>query len=102
MPTCGIERARLASPPESPRSSSTGGRRPLMAARASCSVSWASSRATQLNMTINGSMTGTRLSISSDPEYLKAARGRMDEIDYMGGNAAAFIDSTVNDLWTGS
>ncbi len=43
--TCRIERARLASPPASPRSSSTGGRRPPIAARASCSVRSTSSRA---------------------------------------------------------
>ena len=37
-----------------------------------------------------------------DPAYLAAARSRMDEIDYMGGNAAAFVDSHVNDIWSRS
>ena len=45
MSICGIERARLASPPARPRSSSTGGRSPPIAARASCSVRSTSSLA---------------------------------------------------------
>jgi len=35
-------------------------------------IAWASSRASQFKMTIEGSFTGTRVSIYNDPEYLKA------------------------------
>ncbi len=35
-----------------------------------------------------------------DAEYAKNARTRMDEMDYMGANAATWIDSRVNELWS--
>ena len=35
-----------------------------------------------------------------DATYAKNARTRMDEMDYMGGNAATWIDSRVNELWS--
>ena len=35
-----------------------------------------------------------------DEAYVQQMRGRMDEIDYMGGSAANAIDSRVNDLWS--
>lgn len=35
-----------------------------------------------------------------DAEYAKQARTRMDEMDYMGANAATWIDSHVNELWS--
>jgi len=35
-----------------------------------------------------------------DAEYAKNARTRMDEMDYMGANAATWIDSRVNEIWS--
>lgn len=34
-----------------------------------------------------------------DEEYAKHARTRMDEMEYMGANAATWIDSHVNEIW---
>lgn len=35
-----------------------------------------------------------------DEAYAKQARTRMDEMEYMGANAATWIDSRVNEIWT--
>lgn len=35
-----------------------------------------------------------------DAAYAKNARTRMDEMDYMGANAATWIDSRVNEVWS--
>lgn len=62
----GMDRARLARPPASPRSSSTGGRSPLMAARASPSVRSTSSRAfSNCSEAASGSSDTARLAASS-------------------------------------
>lgn len=49
-------------------------------------IAWASSRAVQLRMSIEGSMTGTRLSIYNDPEYLKAQTLPKDWIEAVKGS----------------
>ncbi len=49
-------------------------------------IAWASSRAVQLRMSIEGSMTGTRLSIYNDPEYLKAQTLPKDWVDAVKGS----------------
>lgn len=35
-----------------------------------------------------------------DETYAKEARTRMDEMEYMGGNAATWVDSRVNEAWS--
>ncbi len=52
-------------------------------------IAWASSRAVQLRMSIEGSMTGTRLSIYSDPEYLKTQTLPQDWIEAVKGSIAS-------------
>ena len=49
-------------------------------------IAWASSRAVQLRMSIEGSMTGTRLSIYNDPEYLKAQTLPKDWVEAVKGS----------------
>jgi multiple sugar transport system substrate-binding protein len=49
-------------------------------------IAWASSRPVQLRMSIEGSMTGTRLSIYSDPEYLKAQTLPRDWVEAVKGS----------------
>ncbi len=49
-------------------------------------IAWASSRAVQVRMSIEGSMTGTRLSIYNDPEYLKAQTLPRDWIEAVKGS----------------
>jgi multiple sugar transport system substrate-binding protein len=49
-------------------------------------IAWASSRAVQLRMSIEGSMTGTRLSIYGDPEYLKAQTLPRDWVEAVKGS----------------
>ncbi|PQM44501.1 hypothetical protein C1Y40_05339 [Mycobacterium talmoniae] len=69
--SCGMERARLASPPAKPRSSSTGGRSPLIAARASANVNRTSSRA---------SSSCWEASAGSSPTARAAASSRYDRV----------------------
>ncbi len=40
------------------------------------------------------------LAMIKDEEYAKQARTRMDEMEYMGANAATWIDSRVNEAWS--
>jgi len=49
-------------------------------------TAWASSRAVQLRMSIEGSMTGTRLSIYNDPEYLKVQTLPKDWVEAVKGS----------------
>jgi multiple sugar transport system substrate-binding protein len=49
-------------------------------------TAWASSRAAHLRMSIEGSMTGTRLSIYNDPEYLKVQTLPRDWVDAVKGS----------------
>lgn len=49
-------------------------------------IAWASSRAVQLRMSIEGSMTGTRLSIYNDPEYLKVQTLPKDWVEAVKGS----------------
>jgi len=49
-------------------------------------TAWASSRAVQLRMSIEGSMTGTRLSIYNDPEYLRAQTLPKDWVEAVKGS----------------
>jgi multiple sugar transport system substrate-binding protein len=49
-------------------------------------TAWASSRPVQLKLAIEGSMTGTRLSIYNDPEYLKAQALPKDWVEAVKGS----------------
>ena len=49
-------------------------------------IAWASSRAVQSRLSIEGSFTGTRLSIYNDPEYLKAQPLPKDWIEAVKGS----------------
>ncbi|MDA1195554.1 MAG: cyclodeaminase/cyclohydrolase family protein [Planctomycetota bacterium] len=52
-------------------------------------------------MRVAGYNVRINLSSIKDAAYTKDARTRMEEIEYMGGNAATWIDSHVNETWNG-